>query len=213
VHPVVLGGVLWPRGVQSDVRDSTIARVVDWLGADTEGRPHLYTDKSGRLRLGPEVRTDWTLFRELVRRAHGDPAVRSVLLDRALSLVRGPLLSARPRGRYAWLADDDLEYDVTASVGDAAHELCELRLAHGETAGAVAAVRAGLLLAADDEGLWRDLLRATHATGDPAKLRAVVDALHRRASSHPYGGGMAPETEALIDELHPSWRVHSVPSA
>ncbi|MBG0813421.1 hypothetical protein [Planomonospora sp. ID82291] len=213
VHPVVLGGVLWPRGVQAVVRDATIARVVAWLGADSEGRPNLYADESGRLRLGPEVRTDWMLFRDLVRRSHADAAARAVLLEQALGLVRGPLLNGRPRGRYAWLAADDLEYDVAAGVADAAHRACEVWLAAGEPGRAVAAVRAGLLLAADDEGLWRDLLRATHRTGDPARLRAVADALHRRAASHPYGGGMAPETEALIDELLPAWRMRSVPSA
>ncbi|GGK65741.1 hypothetical protein Sme01_23970 [Sphaerisporangium melleum] len=213
VHPVVLGGILWPRGVQAVVRDATIARVADWLGTDSEGRPNLRTDDTGRLRLGPEVRTDWQLFRELVRRSHNDPGARAVLLDKALGLVRGPLLNGRPRGRYAWLAADELEYEVMAGVADAAHRLCEVRLAHDDPEAAVAAVRAGLLLAADDEGLWRDLLRAAHATGDPLKLRAVVDGLHRRSSSHPYGGGMAPETEALIDELLPSWRLHSMPSA
>ncbi len=213
VHPVVLGGILWPRGVQPVVRDATIARVVAWLGTDSQGRPNLYADESGRLRFGPEVRTDWMLFRDLVRRSHANPAGRPALLERALSLVRGPLLSGRPRGRYAWLAADDLEYNVTAGVADAAHRLCEVRLARGETDQAVAAVRAGLLLAADDEGLWRDLLRATHLTADPVRLRAVVDALHRRAASHPYGGGMAPETEALIDELLPSWRMRSAPTA
>ncbi|GAA2770593.1 hypothetical protein [Nonomuraea dietziae] len=205
VHPVVLGGVLWPRGVQALVRDATIARVARWLGEE-----HLRTDEAGRLRLGPEVRTDWTLFRELVRRSHGDESARAVLLEKALGLVRGPLLAGRPRGRYAWLAADELEYDVAAAVADAAHRLCEIRLAHGEADAAVAAVRAGLLLAADDEGLWRDLLRATHATGDQVRLRAVVEGLTRRSSSHPYGGGMAPETEALIDELLPSWRIHVV---
>ncbi|MFC4586585.1 bacterial transcriptional activator domain-containing protein [Sphaerisporangium corydalis] len=213
VHPVVLGGILWPRGVQAVVRDATIARVAEWLGTDSEGRPNLRTDDTGRLRLGPEVRSDWQLFRELVRRSHNDPGARAVLLDKALGLVRGPLLNGRPRGRYAWLAADELEYEVAASVADAAHRLCEVRLAHGDAEAAVAAVRAGLLLTADDEGLWRDLLRAAHATADPLKLRAVVDGLHRRASSHPYGGGMAPETEALIDELLPSWRLHSMPSA
>ncbi|MFB9675225.1 BTAD domain-containing putative transcriptional regulator [Streptosporangium vulgare] len=213
VHPVVLGGILWPRGVQPVVRDATIARVVAWMGTDSQGRPNLYADESGRLRFGPEVRSDWMLFRDLVRRSHAEPAGRPALLDRALSLVRGPLLNGRPRGRYAWLAADDLEYNVTASVADAAHRLCEVRLARGETDQAVAAVRAGLLLAADDEGLWRDLLRATHLTADPVRLRAVVDALHRRAASHPYGGGMAPETEALIDELLPSWRMRSAPTA
>jgi hypothetical protein len=205
VHPVVLGGVLWPRGVQSMVRDATIARVVDWLG-----REHLHVDEAGRLRLGAEVRTDWALFRELVRRSHGDPTTRVVLLEKALGLVRGPLLSGRPPGRYAWLAGDELEYDVAAEVADAAHRLCEIRMAHGDPDAAVAAVRAALLLSPDDEALWRDLLRATQATGDLVRLRTVVEGLTRRASSHPYGGGMAPETEALIDELLPSWRVHIV---
>ncbi|GAA3526859.1 BTAD domain-containing putative transcriptional regulator [Nonomuraea rosea] len=205
VHPVVLGGVLWPRGVQDMVRDATIARVAEWLGPE-----HLRADEAGRLRLGPEVRTDWALFRELVRRSQGDPTARAVLLEKALGLVRGPLLTGRPPGRYAWLAADDLEYDVAAAVADVAHQLCEIRLAHGQPDAAVAAVRAALLLAADDEGLWRDLLRATHATEDNVRLRAVVEGLTRRASSHPYGGGMAPETEALIEELLPTWRIHVV---
>ncbi|MEV4092700.1 hypothetical protein [Streptosporangium saharense] len=213
VHPVVLGGVLWPRGVQAAVRDATIARVVDWLGTDGAGRPNLYADEAGRFRLGPEVRTDWMVFRDLVRRSHTDAGVRAVLLERALNLVRGPLLNGRPRGRYAWLADDDLEYDVTAAVADAAHRLCEIRIEEGDAGRAVAAVRAGLLLAADDEGLWRDLLRATHLTGDQERLRTVVEALHRRAAAQQGGGGMAPETEALIDELLPSWRMRSAPSA
>ncbi|GII53214.1 hypothetical protein Pth03_16030 [Planotetraspora thailandica] len=211
VHPVVLGGVLWPRGVQPGVRDATIARVAEWLGHDSAGRPHLFLDDSGRLRLGPEVRTDWQLFNELARRAKelvdaGRPeSAQAELLEKALGLVRGPLLNGRPGNRYAWLAADPLEYDVTAWVADAAHELCSIRLAEGDAQAAVAAARAGLLLAADDEGLWRDLLRAAHATGDQARLRVVVDGLYRRAASHPYGGGMAPETEALIEELLPSW--------
>ncbi|MEU6407396.1 hypothetical protein [Microbispora sp. NPDC046933] len=219
VHPAVLTGVLWPRGVQLAVRDATIARVAEWLGRDSEGRPHLFLDRSGRVRLGPEIRTDWRLFQDLVRQAGewadaarfdgakpGAGDVEADLLERALKLVRGPLLNGRPPDRYAWLAADPLEYDVTAWVADAAHALCEIRLARHDPHGAVAAARAGLLLAADDEGLWRDLLRAAHATGEPVRLRAVVDGLLRRATSHPYGGGMAPETEALIDELLPDWR-------
>ncbi|MFG3435886.1 BTAD domain-containing putative transcriptional regulator [Nonomuraea sp. NPDC047897] len=205
VHPAVLGGVLWPRGAQTMVRDAAIARVADWLGPE-----HLLVDDAGRLSLGPRVRTDWALFRELVRRAERDPTARVLLLERALGLVRGPLLSGRPAGRYAWLAADDLEYDVTAMVADVAHRLCEIRLEQGAPEAAVAAVRAALLLAADDESLWRTLLRATHATGDPVRLRAVVDALMGTPRFRAYGGGLAPETEALIDELLPTWRIHMV---
>lgn len=212
VHPVVLSGVLWPRGVQPSVRDATISRVAEWLGVDSEGRPNLFVDDSGRLRLGPEVRADWQVFQGLIRRSREiagsgrSGEAEAVLLEKALGFVRGPLLNGRPTNRYAWLAADSLEYDVTACVADAAHRLCELRLAQGAAGAAVAAARVGLLLAPDDEGLWRDLLRSAHIAGDSARLRAIVDGLRRRASSHPYGGGMAPETEALIDELLPAWR-------
>ncbi|MFB9836616.1 hypothetical protein, partial [Actinoallomurus acaciae] len=64
----------------------------------------------------------------------------------------------------------------------------------------------GLRLAEGDEGLWRDLLRATHATGDAAQLREVVDELRGRVAADPYTEQMQPETEALVDELLPQWR-------
>jgi hypothetical protein len=71
----------------------------------------------------------------------------------------------------------------------------------------VAAARAGLRGAPDEEGLWRDLLRATHATGDTAKLRAVVGELEGRVAADPALEELHAETEALIDELLPSWRL------
>jgi hypothetical protein len=42
------------------------------------------------------------------------------------------------------------------------------------------------------------------------RLRAVVDALMGTPRFRAYGGGLAPETEALIDELLPTWRIHMV---
>ncbi|MGH3320764.1 MAG: hypothetical protein ACRDN9_11385 [Streptosporangiaceae bacterium] len=207
VHPTVLGGAIWPRGVTGPVRDATIARVRDWLGRDSTGRPNLDTDRDGRLRLGPEVRLDWAVLRALVQHALGDPAQEQAYLSRALDLVRGPLLEGRPRARYAWLAADPLEYDVYAWVSDAAHRLVELRLDAGDGRGAVEAARAGLRLAVDDELLWRDLLRATAAAGDTAHLRSVVDELRQRVSDDPVSDEMHPETEALVDELLPSWRL------
>ncbi|MBO0776957.1 MAG: hypothetical protein J2P34_11655, partial [Actinobacteria bacterium] len=188
VHPNVLAGAIWPRGVTAEVRDATLARVADWLGTDGIGRPHLATDASGRLRLGSQVRVDWQVFRALAGRAAlAGPAAGSeaalagpggeseaALLDQALGLVQGQLLDGREPGRYAWLATDDLEYEVTARVADAAHRLCELRLAASDPAAAMAAARQGLRLAFDDELLWRDLLTAAHATGQPQLLRDVV---------------------------------------
>jgi hypothetical protein len=54
--------------------------------------------------------------------------------------------------------------------------------------------------------LWRDLLLAADATGDEMTLRSVVDEVSARAALDKVLPRMAPETEALIDELLPSWR-------
>ena len=209
VHPNVLSAALWPRGVAADVRDAAVARVTEWLGTDSIGRPHLAADASGRLRLGSGVRVDWLVFQSLA--GHAELALlgsaeQEDYLARALELVQGQLLDGRPPGRYAWLAADDLEYEVTARVADAAHQLVGLRLASADPQGAMDAARAGLRLAFDDELLWRDLLRAAHQTGQEELLRAVVEEICARTALDEVLPRMAPETESLIDDLYPSWR-------
>lgn len=206
VHPTVLSGAIWPRGVTVGVRDATIARVSDWLGRDSRGRPNLYYDDGGRIKLGSEVRVDWSVLRWLVWRSAAEPASEMAYMSYALDLVRGPLLADRPRGRYGWLATDDLEYEATARVIDIAHRLVLLRLDEGDARGAITAARAGLRLAPEDEGLWRDLLRATHAGGDQAQVRAVADELRHRIERDPMVGQMQPETEALVEEFVPQYR-------
>jgi len=208
VHPNVLAGALWPRGVTQEVRDAAVARVRRWLGTDHAGQANLVTDADGRLRLGPDVGVDWRVFRGLVARAGkgADAATAAEHFQQALSLVRGQILDGRDAGRYGWLAADDFGYEVTALVADTAHSLSSLRLAWGDAVGAMDAARAGLRLAFDDEMLWRDLLRGAHATGQEPVLRAVVDEVSARVALDEVMPRMAPETEALIDELFPSWR-------
>jgi transcriptional activator len=211
VHPNVLTGAVWPRGVTSEVRDAALSRVHAWLGTDEAGQPNLLTDASGRLRLGPGARVDWQVFRAWFARASqaaaaGDPAAETEALQRALALVRGQFLDGRDPSRYAWLATDDIEYEVTAAVADAAHRLATLRLEAGEPDAAMDAARAGLRLAFNDEMGWRDLLTAAHATGQEHVLRGVVSEISARVALDEVMPRMAPETEALIDELLPSWR-------
>ncbi|MEV4258075.1 bacterial transcriptional activator domain-containing protein, partial [Spirillospora sp. NPDC049652] len=206
VHPTVLGGAVWPRGVSQAVRDACIARVSDWVGRDARGRPNLYHDERGRIRLGSEVRVDWSVFRWLIWRSAAEPSSEAAYMSYALDLVRGPLLADRPRGRYGWLAAETLEYEAGARVVDVAHRLTVLRLDAGDVRGALDASRAGLRFAPREEVLWRDLLRATRASGDDEAVRAVVDELHAYAGYDP----LQPETEALIEELVP--RARRVPS-
>jgi hypothetical protein len=211
VHTNVLTGAVWPRGVSNEVRDAALSRVHAWLGTDEQGQPNLVTDESGRLRLGPGARVDWQVFRALFARASqaaaaSEEAAETGYLERALTLVRGQFLDGRDPARYAWLATDEIEYEVTAAVADAAHRLSALRLAAGDPDGAMEAARAGLRLAFNDEILWRDLLTGAHATGQEHVLRAVVGEISARIALDEVMPRMAPETEALIDELLPSWR-------
>ncbi len=211
VHTNVLTGAVWPRGVSNEVRDAALSRVHAWLGTDEAGQPNLVTDESGRFRLGPGARVDWQVFRALFAQASraaaaSDPAAEAGYLERALTLVRGQFLDGRDPARYAWLATDEIEYEVTAAVADAAHRLSALRLSAGDADGAMEAARAGLRLAFNDELLWRDLLTGAHATGQEHVLRAVVGEISARVALDEVMPRMAPETEALIDELLPSWR-------
>jgi hypothetical protein len=211
VHMNVLTGAIWPRGVSAEVRDSAMARVHAWLGAGQNGEPNLLTDPDGRLRLGPGVRVDWQVFRALLNRASqanaaGDAGAEAAQLEQALELVRGQFLDQRDPARYAWLVTDDVVYEVTALVADAAHRLSALCLAAGRPQDAMEAARSGLRLAFNDELLWRDLILGAHATGKDAVLRAAVAEVSTRTALDEVMPRMAPETEALIDELLPSWR-------
>jgi hypothetical protein len=213
VHPNVLAAALWPRGAPAEVREATLARAREWLGTDVSGQPNLVTSGDGRLRLGAGVRVDWQVFRALTAQAGTGPAApggsagaSAGYLEQALSLVRGQLLDGRDSARYGWLATDDFAYEATALVADTAHRLSALRLAWGDADGAMEAARDGLRLAFEDELLWRDLLRGAHATGDEEVLRAVVSEISARVALDEVMPRLAPETEALIDELLPSWR-------
>jgi hypothetical protein len=211
VHPNVLTGAVWPRGATAEVQEAALDRVKAWLGSDDLGRPNLTTDAGGRLRLGSQVRVDWLVFRALLAQAghaaeSGRPDEEAAALDRALTLVRGQLLDGRDPNRYGWLATDSFEYEVTAMIADAAHRLSALRLMSGDAEGAMEAARSGLRLAFNDEMLWRGLLLGASATEQEHVLRAVVGEVSARAELDEVMPRMAPETEALIDELLPSWR-------
>jgi hypothetical protein len=71
----------------------------------------------------------------------------------------------------------------------------------------VAAIETGLAVSPNDERLWLELLRATHATGDQSRLDAAARSMVSRSNalSGP-SRGLPPRVEALMDELLPEWR-------
>jgi hypothetical protein len=205
----VLAAALWPRGVTEDVRDALVGRLGEWLGADPDGTPRLSADEAGRLRLARSVVSDWDVLQTLHHEATegsgaDDPRLRRRLLRDALALARGPLLADRAGGRrYGWLAHEIVDAQLPVLVAEVALGLAALRLEAGKPEGAVEAVEAALAVAPDDERLWLQLLRATAALNDPARLAATADTLLARDASR---RGLPPRVEALLDELLPAWR-------
>ena len=201
VHPHVLAGVLWPRGVTGDVSASVVERAREWLGDDVSGHAYLRQDSEGRLSLSPGVVCDWDAVRSLLLRARTAATRRDEveLLRRGLQLVRGVPFDGTPDGRYAWVAHDDLERIIRRVVVAASHRLAELEGEH-DPDGAGAAAEAGLRLDPANQLLWRDLLRARHAAEGQAGVRRTLDALHVAQRGIP----MEAETEALVEEYLPT---------
>ncbi|AWZ08530.1 MULTISPECIES: BTAD domain-containing putative transcriptional regulator [unclassified Streptomyces] len=209
VNPRVLAAALWPRGATDDVRDALVERLRDWLGTDPDGTARLGSDAAGRLTLARSVVSDLDVLRSLHHeaasgRGAGDTAVRERLLTDALGLVRGPLLQDRPAGRYQWLGHEIIEAQLPLLVADVALALSGHHMGLDRPEPAIEALTVAVSSAPEDERLWHGLLRATHATGDEARLSELVARLADRGSAH--GRGLAPRTEALIDELLPAWR-------
>jgi hypothetical protein len=207
VHPRVLSSALWPRGVTEDVRDALLERLADWLGADPDGRPRLSADATGRLVLAKSVVSDLDVLRSLYHEATqgkgvDSRAVRGRLLTDALVLVRGPLLADRPEGRYRWLTHEIVDAQLPLLVADIGLALSAFHLEKDRAEKAIEALGAALNSAPADERLWNELLRATHATGDAERLQTLAADLVNRSGAR----GLPPRTEALLDELLPSWR-------
>jgi DNA-binding SARP family transcriptional activator len=207
VHPRVLASALWPRGVTDDVREALLDRLRVWLGTDPDGTPRLATDANGRLTLAKSVVSDLDVLRSLYHEATqgkgvDSRVVRGRLLTDALVLVRGPLLADRPEGRYGWLTHEIIDAQLPLLVADIGLALAEFHLVKNRAERAIEALTAALNSAPGDERLWHELLRATHTTGDTDKLHQVaVDLIHRSGAR-----GLPPRTEALLDELLPTWR-------
>lgn len=207
VHPRVLSSALWPRGVTDDVRDALVERLRSWLGADPDGTPRLGTDDTGRLTLAKSVVSDLDVLRSLYHEATqgkgaDSRAVRGRLLTDALVVVRGPLLADRPEGRYRWLTHEIVDAQLPLIVADIGLALSSFHLEKDRAEKAIEALDAALRTAPADERLWNELLRATHATGDTARLQALAADLVGRGGAR----GLPPRTEALLDELLPAWR-------
>jgi len=177
---------LWPERVMAPSSLHSTASVARRsLGTARDGTDHL-PRAHGRLALASTVSTDWARFQELA--ASDDPEHWCA----ALSLVRGrPFEDMRATD---WSILDGTAPAIESAVVDLSGRLAGARLRAGDPRGAEWSARRGLLVSPYDERLYRMLLRAADAAGNPGGVESVMAELVRV---------VADEVEP-IESVHPS---------
>lgn len=177
---------LWPdRLMAPSSLHSTASVARRALGQARNGVDHL-PRSHGRLVLSDTVGTDWDRF---VFHADAEDAGR---WRTALELVRGrPFEGLRSSD---WPILEGIGPAIEAAIVDLSGRLAGSCLAAGDPRGAESATRRGLLVSPYDERLYRMLMRAADASGNPAGVEAVMSELIKLVAN---------EIEPL-DSVHPS---------
>ena len=191
VHPTgapndIWSTALWPDRVMAPSSLHSTASVARRsLGKARDGSDHL-PRSHGRLALGPSVGTDWDRFLALSERE--DPAEWRA----ALELVRGrPFDGLRSTD---WAILDGTAPSMESAIVDLSGRLAGACLRAGDPRGAEWSARRGLLVSPYDERLYRMLLRAADAAGNPGGVESVMTELVRV---------VADEIEP-VESVHPS---------
>jgi hypothetical protein len=160
---------LWPdRLMAPSSLHSTASVARRSLGQSTGGVDHL-PRAHGRLALSATVGTDWDRFLAL---AESD---RPEQWRAALTLVRGrPFDGLRSSD---WPILEGIAPAIEAAVVDLSGRLAGACLGQGDATGAAWAARKGLVVSPYDERLYRMLMRAADAAGNPAGVDAVMSEL------------------------------------
>jgi DNA-binding SARP family transcriptional activator len=172
-----------------------ITRTRRRLGRASDGREHIIHLGSGIYVLHDDVRLDWADFSALAGRGRADRSPAD--LRAALELVHGQPFHEC----YHWWIDIALIETMRAEIVDTAGLLARLELAAGDPQAAGRAARIGLSAESAAEPLWRTLMRAEHAAGNPVGVAdawtACLDAITEIAP----GAEPHPDTERLFREL------------
>jgi DNA-binding SARP family transcriptional activator len=191
--PDELWEALWPeRPVNRGTLHTTVTAARSGLGRAPDGTRYLPDAHDGHYRLSPQVCLDWARFSALVADGEGSGQNGLDALRMALELVRGvPLTPPTGRG-YEWAVVHRTEMETT--IAEVAERLALRCLDLGDHSAANWAARRGLLASPYDERLYRLLMRAADAAGNPAGVDAVWTELLSVLDA---------DLELVDDELHP----------
>jgi DNA-binding SARP family transcriptional activator len=138
------------------------------LGCDEDGRDYMPRGH-GRLILSSAVSSDWNALRV----AAASPDHRA--WRRGLELIRGrPFEGIRSND---WVLLEGILAEIESTSVDLASRYADACLVRGDPEAASWAARQGLRVSAYDERLYRVLMRAADAAGNPAGVESTLDEL------------------------------------
>lgn len=185
---------LWPgKRVADSTRHQRISRARKWLGATEDGTRYLprANGVDGSYTLDEHITSDWDYIQQIAE-LHQDAT--SEQLAEALKLVRGAPFAGGGRSRYRWSIT--LQYRMTDTVLDIAHELAQRALDAGDIETTLWATQQGLLVESLHEQLWRYRLQA--AAHDPDLHQRITHDLEVQITAVDDDYDLLPETEALM---------------
>ena len=205
LHVNRITAALWPRGVDSAVRDATLSQLAAWFGPGPDDVPVL-AEESGVWSVAPgALSLDWTTFRSALNRSASRGAARESQLRLALDLVRGPAFADVPERRFGWLAMTGVVEDITLAVGLTVATLAELEADRGDGDGAVSTVERGLDLLPANEDLWRSRLLLARQFGIRTDIEDVAARMYDVLDEHGSVIGATARTDSLVADLLPGW--------
>ncbi|MDR2986453.1 MAG: bacterial transcriptional activator domain-containing protein, partial [Nocardiopsaceae bacterium] len=172
-----------------------ITRTRRRLGHAPDGREYIIHLGSGIYVPHNDVRLDWAAFSSLARR--GRAQRNATDLRAALELVRGEPFAEC----FYWWIDIALVETMRAEIVDTADLLAQLEMEAGDARSAAGAARTGLMAESAAEQLWRALMRAEHAAGNPAGVADAWSACLDAITDIAPGGEPHPDTQRLYHEL------------
>lgn len=187
----------------ANMRNPLASRARRWLGANAEGMEYFAKfSASNSYTLAEDVRTDWSVFQELVGT---DPIDASTArLEAALELVTGqPFQGVRASagaGRSSWAWSEPDQQNMIAAISDVAYELAERAAETSDGELMLKAATRGAMASPASEAHIRHKLTAYAHLGDQDAFESTVTALYSQCEALEEEGP-EPETAQLIDAL------------
>ena len=181
--------------VAEGTRRSNMSRLRLWLGATDTGQPYLPDAYSGRIRLHPDVTSDWEYLHILI--AGGVQRATQQSMIQALSLVRGAPLADSAPGQWHWA--EQWRYQMIVTLRDIGVALATFALESKDIDLARWAAATALIAAPEDDKLMTVRIRTEHIAGNRPEVERL--ALHMTRMARTIGHDLPDETIDLLQRI------------